>query len=195
MYAVHYIIKNQCPSLNLDNLLGDDGEKYMVGGIFVRRAKNWSINGKYLSEDEPRVMKGSAGTRIDVYSIVNKIASLDVRALAILRHRIPGLNIPLACVIDYYGSVFECQSPVSITQTSLAYGSDTEGILFKNDDKQAEQVAKRIGEILNIRPYTLSESISGISKIAYLPYNVQLHNGDKSGEYFLVNAFRLFPNE
>ena len=66
----------------------------MVGGVFVRRAKNWSVNGKRLSEDEPRVMKGSAGTRIDVGSIVNKIATLDVRALSILRGRIPGLFIP-----------------------------------------------------------------------------------------------------
>ena len=167
----------------------------MVGGVFVRRAKNWMVNGKHLSEEEPRVMKGSAGTRIDVNSIVNKIATLDVRALSILRNRIPGLYIPLACIVDYYGTIFECQSPVSITQTSLAYGSDSEGILFKNDDLQAEQIAKRIGEILNIRPYQLSESISGISKTAYLPYNVQIHNGDKDGEYFLVNAYRLFPNE
>jgi hypothetical protein len=46
--------------------MGDDGEKYMVGGVFVRRAKNWTINGKFLSEDEPKVKKGSAGTNIDV---------------------------------------------------------------------------------------------------------------------------------
>ena len=38
----------------------------MAGGLFIRRAKNWLVNGKYLSEDDPRVIKGSAGLNLDV---------------------------------------------------------------------------------------------------------------------------------
>jgi len=66
LYAVHYIIKNNIPSLNLYNLYGDDGDKFMVGGLFVRHAKNWFVNGMKLSEDDPRVVKGISGTNLDV---------------------------------------------------------------------------------------------------------------------------------
>ena len=132
--AVHFIVKRNVASLNLFNLYGDGGDKFMVGGLFVRRAKNWRVCGKLLSEDQPQVVKGAAGTNIDVNHIVSKIAGLDVRALALLRHRFPKLIIPLACVVDYYGIAFEIQTPSPLTLNSLVYGSDTEGLLFKNDD-------------------------------------------------------------
>lgn len=45
MYAVHMIVKKNPTPLNLFNLYGDDGDKYVVGGIFVRRAKGWTICG------------------------------------------------------------------------------------------------------------------------------------------------------
>ena len=70
-----------------------------------------------------------------------KIACLDVRALAILRHRIPSLVVPLACVVDYYGIVFEVISPAALSLNSLVYGSDTEGALYKNDIFDAEKIA------------------------------------------------------
>lgn len=49
--AVHFIVKKNVASLNLYNLYGDGGDKFMVGGLFVRRAKNWRVCGKLLSED------------------------------------------------------------------------------------------------------------------------------------------------
>ena len=49
LYAVHYIRKTNAPSLNLFNLYGDGGEKFMAGGVLVRRAKNWVVAGKNLS--------------------------------------------------------------------------------------------------------------------------------------------------
>jgi hypothetical protein len=67
---------------------------------------------------------------------VSKIATLEVRVMSILRHQIPKLIIPLACVVDYYGLVFQVQTPIKITQNTLVYGSDTEGLLFKNDDPE-----------------------------------------------------------
>ena len=38
VYACHCIIKKNPTPLNLFNLVGDEGEKYVVGGIYVRRA-------------------------------------------------------------------------------------------------------------------------------------------------------------
>ena len=106
LYVVNYIIKNNIPSLNLLNLMGDGGDKFMVGGLFVRRAKDWLIAGKHLTDDLPQV-----GASVNVNHIVGKLATLDVRALALLRFKIPNLVIPLACVVDYFGIVFEVQSP------------------------------------------------------------------------------------
>ena len=45
--------------------------------------------------------------------------------------------------------------PASIN--SLAYGSDTDGLLFSNNDKEAEKIAMKIGELLNLRPHVIRE--------------------------------------
>ena len=58
LYAVHFIVRQNTPGINLLNLMGEGGEKFMVGGLFVRRAKNWMVNGKRLSDDQPQIMKG-----------------------------------------------------------------------------------------------------------------------------------------
>jgi len=42
---VHCIIKKNPTPLNLFNLYGDDGDKFVVGGILIRRAKDWTICG------------------------------------------------------------------------------------------------------------------------------------------------------
>ena len=96
------------------------------------------------------MIKGAAGTSIDVNHIVSKVAALDVRVLSLLRHRFPKLVIPLACVVDYYGIAFEVQTPSPLTLNSLVYGSDSEGLLYKNDDFEAEKLATEIGLLLNI---------------------------------------------
>lgn len=108
LYAVHYIIKQSLPGLNLLNLGGDGGERFLVGGVYVRRAQDWLIANKHLSTE-------MAGSNVNFNKIVTKLASLDVRALALLRFRIPKLVVPLACVVNYYGIVFEAQSPIAYT--------------------------------------------------------------------------------
>lgn len=40
--------------------------------------------------------------------ISGKVASLDVRNMAIMRNRLPRLVVPLASIVDYYGLKFEC---------------------------------------------------------------------------------------
>ena len=46
VYAVHTIIKKNPTSLSLFNLMGDEGEKFVVGGIFVHKARDWNICGQ-----------------------------------------------------------------------------------------------------------------------------------------------------
>jgi hypothetical protein len=102
LYVVHYIVKKNLPGLNLLNLAGDGGEKFMAGGLSARRAKDWLICGKNLTDEMPM-----GGSTINVNQVVAKLATHNARALALLRFRIPNLLIPLSCVIDYYGIVFE----------------------------------------------------------------------------------------
>ena len=45
VYAVHAVCKRNPAPLNLHNLLGDGGEKYVVGGIFLRRCAGWTVGG------------------------------------------------------------------------------------------------------------------------------------------------------
>lgn len=103
----------------------------------VRRAKDWLVANKNLSDEVPM-----AGANLNVNRVVEKLATFDVRAMSLLRFRIPNLLIPLSCVIDYYGIFFEVQSPIPLTQTSLIYGSDTNGLLFKNDDPDGVKMAR-----------------------------------------------------
>lgn len=46
VYAVHTVLKRNPIPLNLHNLLGEGGEKYVVGGIFLRRAQGWTVSGQ-----------------------------------------------------------------------------------------------------------------------------------------------------
>ena len=52
VYAVHAICKRNPTPLNLHNLLGEGGEKYIVGGIFLRRAQGWTVSGQQFSRFE-----------------------------------------------------------------------------------------------------------------------------------------------
>ena len=41
MYAVHCVMTKLVNSLSLHNLFGEEGDKWVTGGILVRRASGW----------------------------------------------------------------------------------------------------------------------------------------------------------
>ena len=45
--------------------------------------------------------------------------------------------------------------PASIN--SLVYGSDTDGLVFRNEDPEAEKMAMKIASVLNLRPHVIRE--------------------------------------
>jgi hypothetical protein len=76
--------------------------------------------------------------------MANEVADHELYALALLRGKIPSLEIPLACIVDYYGVTYFCQALMPLTHGSLAYGSNTDGIfVFGHDEAHsyATQVA------------------------------------------------------
>ena len=64
LYAVHLIVKKGPTPLNLFNLYGDDGDKFVVGGILVRRAKDWTVCGQPFTEQSRMhtTVIGASGT-------------------------------------------------------------------------------------------------------------------------------------
>jgi hypothetical protein len=78
----------------------------------------------------------------DLNEISSKLAALDVRNGSLLRNKIKNLVVPLSCCVDYFGLRFEALSLPPVSINSLAYGSDTNGLLVKTDDRQAEEMAK-----------------------------------------------------
>ena len=165
----------------------------MVGGLFVRRAKDWVVSGRSLSQDSPEILQGREKIKTDVIQINSRLAALDVRALSLLRHKIPDLIIPLACVVDFYGLVFEVQSPAHLDLNSLVYGSDTDGLLYQDDDENGEKVAFQIQKYLNLKAFKIKERATGIVKEVILPIGVQIHRCGH--EYYLINAHKLIASE
>lgn len=161
LYAVHVIVKKNPTPLNLFNLYGDDGDKFVIGGILIRRAKDWTICGQPFT-DAAKLHTTALGpnggdTGSNLQEISGKIAALDVRNLALLRNRLPRLVVPLAALVDYYGLRFECQSLAPLSINSLVYGSDTNGLVFVNRDAHAEAMARQIGAMLNLKEHWIEE--------------------------------------
>ena len=146
VYAVHAICKRNPTPLNLHNVLGDGGAKYVVGGILVRRAQGWTVSGQQfqrleVQEDNNNLDNFGSSINSDLSEISAKLAALDVRNAAILRNKIENLVVPLSCVVDFFGQRYHAMSLIPASINSLVYGSDTDGLVFKNEDKEAEQMA------------------------------------------------------
>lgn len=201
VYAVHVVSKRNPPPLNLHNIMGEGGEKYAVGGILLRRAQGWTVAGQQFQVFEmPPESIDTLGQHInsDLGEISAKLAALDVRNASLLRNKIENLIVPLSCIVDYFGQRYEAVSMVPASINSLVYGTDTDGLIFKDNDPEAQQMAKRIASVLNLRPHVIRERSTQTLKEIHLPYSVQLHRNVESQldrQFYLVGALRLFPLE
>ena len=74
-----------------------------------------------------------------------------MRNASLLRNKIENLVVPLMCIVDYFGQRFVAMSPIPASINSLVYGSDTDGLVFRNDRGEAEQMAIQIAKVLNLR--------------------------------------------
>ena len=121
-----------------------------------------------------------------------------MRNSSLLRNKVENIVVPLTCIVDYFGLRFEAMSIIPASINSLAYGSDTNGLIFKDSDKEAEQMAEQIGKLLNLKPHIIQEGATQKLKKVYLPYSVQLHRNHESQidkQFYLFGCVRLFPSE
>lgn len=47
--------------------------------------------------------------------IDGKISAINCRNHAMLRNRIPDLIVPLVCIVEYFGVIYECSSILPIS--------------------------------------------------------------------------------
>lgn len=102
--------------IETDSLYGRGGLKYVVGGILLRKAEGWLLKGKEIPKAN-----------------CCKMAKQNSRNLHFIRNRVLGMIVPLSCVVDYFGHVFECFSILPISLNSLVLGSDDEAFTVKTD--------------------------------------------------------------
>jgi len=70
-----------------DNLFGKGGKKYVAGGMIIRECKNWMVLVDDIGEGE----------------LAYKVASNEHRAFNNIRGAIEGIEVPMTCLINYYG--------------------------------------------------------------------------------------------
>ena len=87
-------------------------------------------------------------------------------------------------------------SPISIN--TLVYGSDTHGLTYTNIDLNAEDVALKIADKLNLTRHKFVEKLSVNGELTeynvFLPYSVQIHRGkvtDQIAYYYIINPGEL----
>ena len=175
-HTVHVINRWKPDSLGeLGGLFGQGGDKIISGGMIVRKVANWH----------------SMGVSVPAGPNANELANHELRTLNFLRGLIPSLEVPLACIVDYYGMMYLCQALMPIATGSLAYGSSTDGVFIFNHD-EATHFAEKIAEQLNLKSHDVIETHSGRQINLKLPFSVELHLGGKENScYYLINSQRL----
>jgi hypothetical protein len=155
--------------------MGYGGQKYVVGGIIIRKAVGWTQLGQTMSPD-----------------VNYKRAAYGARNLAYMRHKLPTLMVPLCCIVDCNGERYECHSMPSVTINTLVYGTDTDSLVFKHAPI-ANSIVSEIEKLCNLKEHTVFEIASANHLLSSLPYDVQIHKVDE--HFWLLNAYRLFPDE
>lgn len=97
------------------------------------------------------------------------------------------------------------QSLAPLSINSLVYGSDTHGLTFTKKDVNAEEIAQKIAEMLNLKKHEFKQMFAVNDKKEvfdiYLPFSVQIHrssvsiesdSSSESASYYIMNAGALF---
>jgi hypothetical protein len=126
------------PPVSLGGLYGPGGDKYLAGGMVIRKAAHWDM------------LRDSTGEG----DVAFKCALLELRALQEVRRLagVQGVIAPLACCIDCYGHRFLCQARLPISMETMIYGSLNDGCtLIQDYSPEQEAMLRSLAEQLNTR--------------------------------------------
>ena len=174
--VVDGILAGKIEPLMINTAFASTAQKYVAGGIIVRKVSDWEILGENIGEGDAAF----------------KIAGHELRAMSLLRGKINGIVAPLAAIVDVYGLRYLAQAIPNISRDSLCYGSINDAItVVRSDDGDA--AAKAIASYLNIRDHIVTEKSSGSLVNLALPVTAELH---RSHDRIVINsAGRIFPPE
>eukprot|EP00744_Colponema_vietnamica_P001049 GILI01001788.1.p1 GENE.GILI01001788.1~~GILI01001788.1.p1 ORF type:complete len:1045 (+),score=336.05 GILI01001788.1:182-3316(+) len=178
------VVRWKVDPVDLGNMYGQGGDKYVGGGLVLRKVKDWIILGENIGE-------GAAA---------NKVADHELTGLNLIRGKVDGVEVPIACIVDYFGIRFLSQSIVPISVKSIVYGSNTDGLVVYNNQAQAEDKASEIASLLNLAPHQVREKGTKRVTELRLPFTLEMHDGgkvrDEDGEnkvLYVMNAGRVLP--
>lgn len=148
------------------------GEKYIVQGILFKFAvdKNGLYNGDHYAA---------------------KAAGHDLKSLIqVYKSRVPGIFVPMMCLVDYLGYRLIAMSMLPVDTTTLCYGSCDGGMDVHDDIPEFNSKMMDLGKALNLKVHAAG---SGGKEIVG-PCDIEGHNG-KDDRFYLLDFARLFPPE
>lgn len=148
------------------------GEKYIVQGILFKFAvdKNNLYNGDHYAA---------------------KAAGHDLKSLIqVYKSRIPGLYVPMMCLVDYLGYRLIAMSMLPVDTTTLCYGSCDGGMEVHDDIPEFNSKMLELGKVLNLKAHAAG---SGGKEIVG-PCDIEGHRG-RDNQFYLLDFARLFPPE
>jgi len=159
--AAMVVLNKQVDPVHMQELYGMGGDKYVVGGVLLRRAQEWEILQQSTGEGDAAF----------------KVAGHELKGLqALASVAPPAAVVPLCCVVDCYGVRFLAMSVVPISRGSVAYGSVTDGLVIHTQDELAVETFSCIADSLNLKRHRAVERLSGQEVLLSLPYTIQAFN-------------------
>jgi len=180
--GVELIVDGKLRPVELFELYGAGGEKFVVGGVVFRKVGGWICDGQNLGEGD----------------IAFKMAGHDQRAADRLRDQVKDLQVPLSCIIDFCGQRFHCIAQTSLSATSIAHGSATDGLSICKSERDVLEVARAAGEFLNVAEHTVRPSLRGERKreeTCALGLRTQIFSSADGQQFIIFNAAGALPSD
>jgi tetratricopeptide (TPR) repeat protein len=108
---------------------------------------------------------------------------------------VPGLHVPLCCLIDYKGSRLVAMSRLPIDKgKTLVYGSCDGGFNVVNQSKDFEAIMSQLAKQLNLAPHEVTPINADPAQSVKVcgPFDLEGHLGHDS-KLYAVDFARLFP--
>ncbi|EFA81515.1 hypothetical protein PPL_05504 [Heterostelium album PN500] len=169
------------PPIDIGGVAG--GEKYICQNILFKFAYDQKIGGSWLY-----------GGKVPSDFGASKAAGNELRGLSFFFQNIMDhdcadrINVPLMCIIDYYGYRLVAISLLPITKKTLIYGSCDGGNTVHDDVPEVNEIMERVSKGMN-----LSGHLSGINpKFIYGPGDFEIHQS-ANNEFYALDFARLLP--
>jgi len=85
------------------------------------------------------------------------------------------LNVGMSCIIETFNGQYVATGLLPLSTDSLHYGSNTIGVHISKRDKDCEQNAYTLSQMLNLKRHLIAQLCDSRQIDMFLPYNVQIH--------------------